>query len=551
MACLMLAAPDAFAGSYSAPTYTGGALSPSNGTTPVSYFLSQGTDTSGPAQPGTCDGPITVLCQWQPAAGEAAPQSAISVETAHALWAAAGTSKPNGSCTNGLGSLDPEVANPVVQWTPTSYKYGGSSGGTRYMKQTPNGQGDVTFSVTPQATSPSSMYGDSQLGAHVDYSVSVTPVTINLNGTTPDTNGDGGMNILVGQQCKVGLSGIPSALLPYTTYAWSVSGTTFQSWTVTQNLTATPPTSSAVAVLGPGPLTNSTASWYWNDLSPTQETVKCTATVTPPTGQGAAFNVTTTKTVSVQVPSFNAVGVGGYMQVNKAKPDDTTHNNLWAGPTAYELLDTGGSLPGGMNWQATLTTPTTPAFGTGSLEMVQLVSPNNSYTTVAAPVVTVNDPANKYPMSLDGTYPYGNIALEVAGSSNPIYRDNDSPGLQLDGTNVLATAKKDGAYTDYLMYMPPVASGSTSTWVLLSTFNWTANGSAAMPGNKDGSPLVPGNDNWSFYTSPTGASDSAGAVTPPGSNPPQDSLPTPIAFMPVTTPNTFPQWTHVNAGGTF
>jgi hypothetical protein len=276
--------------------------------------------------------------------------------------------------------------------------------------------------------------------------------------------------------------------------------------------------------------------------------------VTPPAGEGSPFDLTVTapKPVNVVVPDFGSAGVGGYMQVNTALPKDTSHYNLWAGPTAYESLHTGGTFTGGMNWQATVTTPTAPAFGTGSLELVQLVSPNNSYTTVANPTKTVSDPENQNSNSLDGTYPYGKVASESAKTpSGLVYQDNDSPGLQLDGASVLATASKNGSYTDYLMYMPPVATNSASTWVLLGTFSWSANGSATMPGNKDGSPLVPGNDNWSSYTSTTGAPDSAGAVNPPGSNPDQNSLPTHVPFTAVTAPNTFPKWMHVDLDKAF
>ena len=263
-------------------------------------------------------------------------------------------------------------------------------------------------------------------------------------------------------------------------------------------------------------------------------------TATSPAGQTQPYgNGSGTVSVSVQVPAWQAFGIGGYTQVNKAKPDDTAHNNLWAGPTAFEKNN---GFPAGMTWQATLNTPTTPAFGTGSLQMVQLVTPGNSYTTVANPTVTVTDPENKNSNSLDGTYPYGSVSPEQPGD-NLTYNDDDAPGLQLDGSNVLNTANKGGSYTDYMMYLPPVVTNSMSTWVLLGTFSWSASGSATIPSNK----------NWSSYTSTSvaGVSDGAGAVTPSGSNPPQNSIPT-TKFTPVTKGNTFPTWTHVNSnGGTF
>ena len=371
----------------------------------------------------------------------------------------------------------------------------------------------------------------------------VSPITLTLTGTTPDSSGN--PNILVGQQCTGTVNGIPAALQPYATYKWSVSGTTFESWGVVSD----PKNQSHTVEVDAIPATNPT-QWYWNDNlgsgKSKPETVSCTVTVTPPANMGNTFSFTVSapQPVTVYVPAWKATGTGGYMQVNNAQPNDTTHD-LWAGETVFEKSN--GAYPAGMNWRATLSTPTTPAFGAGKLQLVQLVTPSNSYTTVANPTVTVPDPENKNSLSLDGTYPYG------SGSEVPVpaltYQDNDAPSLPLDDTNLKLTANKAGSYSDYLMYQPP---GSTQ-WVLLGTFSWSASGSATMPGNKDGSPIKPGTNNWPFYTSTSvaGVTDGAGAVTPPGSNPPQTSLPTPVYFTPASTPNMFPKWTHVDLGHAF
>jgi hypothetical protein len=124
--------------------------------------------------------------------------------------------------------------------------------------------------------------------ALVQASASASPVTITFDGVSKDSSGN--YNILGSQGCTASLSGIPTECT-VSNYTWSVSGATFQSWNPT-------------FIGGPGPLTNPTAHWYWNDPSQTIETVTCTATVTPPGGDGAPFPVTVTQLVTV-VPQIH------------------------------------------------------------------------------------------------------------------------------------------------------------------------------------------------------------------------------------------------------
>jgi hypothetical protein len=98
------------------------------------------------------------------------------------------------------------------------------------------------------------------------FTVSTLVPEIALSGTSVDPS-DGSINILIGQYCGASLAGVPSDCT--ITYAWSVSGSTFQTWQ-----SQTPAIGSAPANLdasyyvdGPGPLTNPTAGWYWNDLN--------------------------------------------------------------------------------------------------------------------------------------------------------------------------------------------------------------------------------------------------------------------------------------------
>ncbi len=259
----------------------------------------------------------------------------------------------------------------------------------------------------------------------------------------------------------------------------------------------TPPNPNAsYEVDGSGPLDIASPHWYWNDLKDqTSETVSCTVALTPPTGQGAAFNVTVSQKVIVRVPDWAATGTGGYMQVNTSAPQDSNYE-LWAGPGTGEK--------GGMYWNATVSTPTQPTFGTGKLEVVQTVTSNDSYTTCTTPRQQHNDPLNGQ-TGLDGQCPiYNYVCTEVAQP----YQQDDNPGLRvtgIGGSSVAASATFKGSFKDYLMYEPP----NSAQWVPLSIFTWSTNGVASIPTT----------GSWSDYATQHGGSDAAGTVSPSTSTP--------------------------------
>ena len=239
--------------------------------------------------------------------------------------------------------------------------------------------------------------------ANAAYKATALPITINLTGTTPDSSGN--QNILVGQGCTASVSGIPPDLLNNTThppvYNWSISGTTFQTW---QSQTPAIGDDSAnldasYYVTGPGPLNNSTARWFWNDLHQTQETVYCTVTLTPPDGQGSAFTVTASDDVIVMRPLWTATGTGGYVKVNLYP--GTNNYEIYAGPTASQFAN---GQTGGMNFAATVTSPDPSLFGNGSLELAQLVTPDLSFKTVEDDEYTYSENGQQ---GSDGDYPYG------------------------------------------------------------------------------------------------------------------------------------------------
>jgi len=228
--------------------------------------------------------------------------------------------------------------------------------------------------------------------------------------------------------------------------------------------------------------------------------------MTPPAGQGSPFTVTATQKVTVQVPTLTAYGTGSYMQVNTKAPHDTKYE-LW----------------GSMDWTATFHTPTSPAFGAGTIELVQIATSYQSDTTYTKPPVSELGP-DYGSTGMDYGCPYnGQTCLETAQP----YASNDNPGQKLTsgGQTYAASASDTSTYTDYIMYMPP---GADVQWVPLASFKWSTNGSATLPSM----------GNWSDYMVWMNPSDSAGTVDPHQSTP-------------FTRGNTFPSWTRINVFPSF
>ena len=428
-------------------------------------------------------GAITATFTWSDP-NQPPPQSAIVIENC-TVYALAGGGV-TGSCSTGFSGAGQSSSS------------GGTIVGTQYTGRS-NPGASFTVQDTPSA---SSTPGPAQTGdASVSYSASASPVTINLTGAKQDSSGK--WDILVGQGCSASLAGIPSNCTT-SGWQWNVGGTTFQSWSGSTNASS--------YVDGPGPLTNPTAHWYWHDSgngTKTTETISCTATVTPSAGQGSPFTVTAQKKVNVYVPAWTATGTGGYMQVNAHVSLPGQQNGqvyFYAGPNNGQA--------GGMNWDATVTTPPQPAFGAGKLELVQIATPNVSYITNTTPSQTHTDPENGL-IGLDTQCPYYGIVYSEGTSHFTI---NDSPLLGVQSTTASATLNDQ--FYDYLMYQPP---GADVQWVPLATFNWNTAGSA----------VIPTTGNWADYATQHNGSDVAGTVTP--------STPTPF-----TATSTFPAWTRTD-----
>jgi hypothetical protein len=383
----------------------------------------------------------------------------------------------------------------------------GDTSGPEYM----DGDGDPTNGSAGCSVVLGRTASPAQPAATITVS---TPVVI-LGGTTPYNNA---LYILIGQGCTSSLMGIPSALLTdppaaaIPTYSWDVTGTTFQVWSNTTPETLQGPANPQAShyVSGPGLLSLPTASWYWNDLGPTSkpETVSCSVTLTPPTGQGSAFTVSPSQTTTVMMPDFTGTGTAGYMQVNTSAPGDSNYE-LWAGPTA-PMISSG--MTGGMSWDLSVTTPPSPAFGLGNLELVQIVTPYLTYSANGGATQTYSPGTG-----LDGEYPYAQ-GQELSGH----LMNSDSPGMGLINMFFTVTqATFTPGFTDYLMYEPP----NSTQFVPVGIFVWSTSGSAALP-------AAP-NNSWSQYSTMHGGdpADAAGTVNAPN-----------VDFVQT---NSFPSWTQI------
>jgi len=333
-------------------------------------------------------------------------------------------------------------------------------------------------------------------------------VDLNLPGTTPDSSGN--LHILIGQSCPASLSAAGTPAPPVSSFTlsnlqWKATGNTVQgnSWVVASG------DSSATfsGLVNPYTYTQATPqaagpSWYWDD-STTSQSVTCTATVTPPAGQGAAFTVTATQKVTLDAPTYVPHDYPGVVKLD-ADYQAQSGLNLHAG---------GGSdnIPG-IYFKDTVTTPNLSIYGgTGTWYRVQLVSVNrNEYATGST--TPSGAPGNSVTGALDVTHlqnggvsiVYNNQIIQADGSTfDPNHNttaENDSPGFPVLDTYQEYKVTNE-TYTDYILYHPP---GSNSIDVPLFSYSWSWNADVTIPST----PLPKSWANWKG--APTG-----GTITPP------------------------------------
>jgi hypothetical protein len=261
-------------------------------------------------------------------------------------------------------------------------------------------------------------------------------------------------------------------------YQWSVSGTTIQGWSPSTpagflGFGANPDASYEVD--GTGPLTNATASWFWNDQGmATEEAISCTATVTPPSGKGAPINVSASAVVWVYRPYMASACAGGMLAIFQS----ANQNNDWL----YGAYPAADGETGGMDFTAELEAPTLSPISSwntnfGSLFLVQLVTPNVQYEASSGTWWKNGDYGQE---GLDATCPYGWVSYVNNPAGAIKYMTRDSPDIDLTLTGAVAARLTDG-FQDYLMYTPPPCGNNFVQCVPLGYFNWSTSGSVAIP----------------------------------------------------------------------
>ncbi len=171
-------------------------------------------------------GSIAASFTWQPAYPSEPPLSQVIVTETCTASASVAIPRQTGQYNTGLGTGSAPTGS--VTCVPGGSHNSISGTSVRYTAQT-GGQTAVLQAVNPSATA-----GGQGSSCSAGYTASVSPVIITLSGTLKNNNGNpvldssGNQQILIGQSCGSGLSGIPSSCT-VSNYQWSVSGTTFQS----------------------------------------------------------------------------------------------------------------------------------------------------------------------------------------------------------------------------------------------------------------------------------------------------------------------------------
>ena len=501
IAIAMIPSPSAHAGTYVMTSHSGGTYtnnwqgSVSSGSyswtnTGCSVYL---FDNGGGS--GSASGALTATYTWQPAyPGDAPPVNVIITQTcdASAGWYNNGQTNsrfpPSCSADNGLGGTLTTSGQPPVSGSVDSKS-------TKYSIVA--GQNTITI---PTCSPTAKASGPACAVVSIVYTFSVSPVTVTVGGTTRDSNG-----VPSAQIGEAMSSSISTAPLTPSTWSWTISGTTFQSWSTSQG----PPMTGGPVVSGPGATNKSTAAWYWNDgggvpSAMTTDTVSCTVTGKFP--DGTSGTVSGSENVNVYVPAWTSSNLGGTMHVDVNGPGMGGGYALYAGP-----VPASGEIAG-MAWTAN-TNPPIAAFAHGTLEIVQLVTPGRaeSISDILSGLTTNYVNSTNGIIGIDSGYPYANV------SGDPI-STNDNPGMGLggSGSTVVSSATMADQFIDYLMF-EPAGSGQ---YVPIGSFHWSTNGNAQIPSTF----------NWADY------SGSPGTVNPSG----------PSTF---TSDSTWPVWTQNSGNG--
>ena len=487
----LLAASAAQAGTYTV-AYSGGMVTiPPSESGPYFYdsnaseYTGFGTAFINPDAQGNpvplnagAAGTLTATFTWQPAYPSEPPPAEVIVE--QTCTASAGYSQPNNtalsSCDDGLGQSAGPTARPI------------SCTGTTHTVQSPASDGSVLVTCSPSAKLSGSSGTQGAGGPFiVDYSASVTPVTVNLSGVKVDT--DGSLKLLTGQQVEasLNLNGNPGDL---SNFDWTVEGDGIYG--------AYLPSESAAQIQ---PIDTSESSVFFYDKTD-QDTIaiSCTATITFPDGTTSNISAVA-RMIKVLKPVVTECDINSIPGINYT-PNSLSNTpiyyaarEIWA-PIIITVPDPFGSVNGsaciaqiirGTTFQDTRATSGEPAY----IPQMEATSDEITHNTWV-PVSSGLDCGYPYPFtdtySTDGNgNGNGSVmpshATSWSAPGTGAAEDNPSvpctPSL-VDGdigTDWNASGGQDDFYT-WIMYSP-----DGSSWVPLSKISWTFLGNANLSGD--------------------------------------------------------------------
>ena len=477
MASLLLAAPDAQAGTWSltisgsvsatatgkkAKTWTAPTTPATNSATIPSLSNGQGTGVGGTSN-AAASLSATITGTWVPdptLPSDPAPASVIVTETSTASASdtstdANGNATPAvaGTADDGLGQSDPQSTSGSNVGTVSGTKYavnpGGGSSGSFTVTIAPSSGASAT--AGPNGTNPNgtSFVGTGTCTASVGpITVSTTTPTVAITGTYNPAKGD--YRVLTGQQITGTLSGTIGTV---TSYTWTQpSATCFK----TYNEKAT---SNQLIPLGPtdlsGPAAGSTtvAPLAFYDSTAENLTVTCIVNLTAPDGKTNLGLTVNSPQVIVEKPTATWAIQTGYVQP-------------WTTAGYFGLLAAPGTgYPGGEYWQSAVITVPAP-FSGGSGCFAQLLTPDFEMLQDGSTTPVVG-PNNKM-QGLDNAFPYPSSQWTLPNTGS----QSDRPAFGVAGVNSPQyqgwnTATGNYSFTTWLMYQP-----TGGVWVPLQSYTW-------------------------------------------------------------------------------
>jgi hypothetical protein len=314
---------------------------------------------------------------------------------------------------------------------------------------------NVIFSAG-NGTGQGAPYNDAAL----TLTTAITSMTLNLTGTVLDASKTD--HILIGQQAGAYLDpGTTGNSI--TNIQWTAMGNTLQGWTGVQNGTTAAPYGSANPyTFTQSSLSQSKPPWYWSDVQSTK-IVSCTATVTPPAGQGAAFTLNAARNVFLDVPTWSESESSNPTRVDSQFPP-LTGPALWAGTTTQ--------YQNGSQWSDGVTITPIIYPTTGDWAHLQIITIHGTHSVGSTATPVPNDGMT----GLDGGFPYRVDGSYYKDNGNIVKDDGDSPGINLLDT--YDTYSLNYSFDLYVMYYPP---GANSIPVPLTKLTWTWKSTVTRP----------------------------------------------------------------------